>query len=77
MDVTETLDGLYFGRMGDWGELMKENNKVLGWNGQQIQAKVRPTDAEVAAMGPEFQKAVRILSMPRISPVHLSCKTLT
>lgn len=42
MDVTESLDGLYFGRMGDWGELIKENNRVLGWNGQQIQAKVRP-----------------------------------
>ncbi|RDA90935.1 hypothetical protein CP533_5358, partial [Ophiocordyceps camponoti-saundersi (nom. inval.)] len=57
MSVTETLDGLYCGRMGEWEHLMRENDKILGWNGQQLQAKVRPTDSEVAALGPEFQKA--------------------
>lgn len=76
MDVTETLDGLYFGKMGDWGQLMKENNKILGWNGQQLQAKVRPTDDEVAALGPEFQKAVRkpLLHTLTESPIRLLLK---
>ncbi|KAI1651481.1 putative alcohol oxidase [Daldinia loculata] len=54
---TDTLDGLVLGRMGSYEDLVKNNEKMLGWNGQEIQAKVRPTDAEVAALGPEFQKA--------------------
>lgn len=57
MEVTDTLDGLVFGRLGSLEDLMKANHKMLGWNGQQIQGKVRPTDEEVAELGPEFQKA--------------------
>lgn len=57
MGVTDTLDGLVFGRMGSVEDLMKANHRMLGWNGQQIQGKVRPTDEEVAALGPEFQAA--------------------
>ncbi|RCI07623.1 hypothetical protein L249_1675 [Ophiocordyceps polyrhachis-furcata BCC 54312] len=64
MTVTETLDGFYSGRMGEWEQLMKENDKILGWNAQPLQAKVRPTDAEVAALGPDFQKAVSIRPTP-------------
>ncbi|KAJ4421721.1 hypothetical protein N0V82_003565 [Gnomoniopsis sp. IMI 355080] len=57
MEVTDTLDGLVFGRMGSVEELMKTNPKIFGWNGQQVQGKVRRTDEEVAALGPEFQAA--------------------
>ncbi|KUI66369.1 Alcohol oxidase [Cytospora mali] len=54
---TDTLDGLVLGRMGSYEDLMKANNKMLGWNGQEVQGKVRPTEAEVAELGPDFQKA--------------------
>lgn len=57
MVVTDTLDGLVSGRLGSMEDLIKNNNKILGWNGEQIQGKVRPTDEEVAKLGPEFQKA--------------------
>lgn len=57
MVVTDTLDGVVFGRLGSLEDLMKANHKILGWNGQQIQGKVRPTEEEVAELGPEFQKA--------------------
>lgn len=56
-EATDTLDGLVFGRMGSVEDLMKSNNKLLGGNGQQVQGKVRPTDAEIPALGPDFQKA--------------------
>ncbi|KAI2464627.1 GMC oxidoreductase-domain-containing protein [Annulohypoxylon bovei var. microspora] len=57
LSATDTLDGLVLGRMGSYEDLMKKNEKMLGWNGQEIQGKVRPTDVEVAALGPDFQKA--------------------
>lgn len=57
MEVTDTLDGLVFGRMGSMEDLIKSDHKMLGWNGQQVQGKVRPTNEEVAALGPEFQAA--------------------
>lgn len=57
MEVTDTLDGPILGRMGSHEDLMKANHKILGWNGQQLQGKVRPTDEEVAELGPEFQQA--------------------
>lgn len=56
MDVTDTLDGFAFGRMGSTEDLIKNNSKLLGWNGEQIQGKVRPTDEEVAQLGPEFRE---------------------
>ncbi|KAI1503596.1 GMC oxidoreductase [Biscogniauxia marginata] len=57
LSPADTLDALALGRMGSFEDLMKNNHEMLGWNGQEIQAKVRPTDAEVAALGPDFQKA--------------------
>lgn len=57
MGLDDTLDGLILGRKGSWEDLMKSENKMLGWNGQEVQVKIRPTDAEVAALGPEFQRA--------------------
>lgn len=52
----ETVDALVGGRL-DPGDLIKNNAKILGWNAQDVTCKVRPTDAEVAALGPEFQVA--------------------
>ena len=57
MEVTDTLDGVVFGRLGSLEDLMTANHRILGWNGQQIHGKVRPTTKEVAELGPEFQLA--------------------
>lgn len=52
----ETADGVIAGRV-DVGELLHTNAPILGWNAQDITCKLRPRDAEVAALGPEFQAA--------------------
>ncbi|KAK8045460.1 hypothetical protein PG993_005484 [Apiospora rasikravindrae] len=57
LSLTDTLDGLVFGRMGTHEDLIKSGHKMMGWNGKEMQSKIRPSDAEVAALGPEFQKA--------------------
>lgn len=57
LNLEDTLDGLVLGKMGTWEDVMKSNTKMMGWNGQEIQGKVRPTEDEVAALGPDFQKA--------------------
>ncbi|KAI1859384.1 hypothetical protein JX265_010387 [Neoarthrinium moseri] len=57
LDPTDTLDALVFGRMGSFENLIKSNHRILGWNAQEIQTKVRPSDEEVQALGPEFQQA--------------------
>ncbi|KAK7753399.1 hypothetical protein SLS62_004690 [Diatrype stigma] len=54
--VEDTLDALAQGRL-NIEELMKNNDKLLGWTGQDLTGKIRPTDADVAALGPEFQAA--------------------
>lgn len=53
----DTLDALVYGRMGSSEELIKKNHPMLGWNGQEVQGKARPTEAEAAALGPEFKEA--------------------
>lgn len=53
----ETGDALLHGRMGSMEELMKEKHKILGWNAQEVQSKVRPSEKEVDDLGPEFRKA--------------------
>jgi alcohol oxidase len=53
----ETLDAFVFGRMGNSEDIIKSQHKILGWNAQDVQAKVRPTEAEVDALGPEFREA--------------------
>jgi choline dehydrogenase-like flavoprotein len=57
LDASDTLDDLAYGRMGSPEDLIKAQHPMLGWNAQEVQGKARPTDAEVAALGPEFQKA--------------------
>jgi alcohol oxidase len=57
LDATDTLDALVFGRLGSPEELIRQQHPMLGWNAQEVQGKARPTDAEVAALGPEFKEA--------------------
>ena len=52
----ETNDALLSGRI-DFAKALQEKNPILGWNSIDICSKLRPTDAEVAALGPEFQAA--------------------
>jgi alcohol oxidase len=51
----ETIDAVVSGRR-DPEDLIKNNDKILGWNFMDITCKLRPTDADVAALGPEFQE---------------------
>lgn len=55
LDENQTLDGLFSGRL-DAGKAIQENASILGWNGQDVTGKFRPTEGEVAALGPKFQK---------------------
>jgi alcohol oxidase len=41
----------------DAAELIKNKDKVLGWNAIDISSKLRPTDEEVTALGPKFKQA--------------------
>ncbi|KAK0724266.1 alcohol oxidase [Lasiosphaeris hirsuta] len=56
LEASETLDALAGGRL-DVGALIAGNDKFLGWNGQDITSKLRPSAAAVAALGPAFQAA--------------------
>ncbi|KAH6871237.1 GMC oxidoreductase-domain-containing protein [Thelonectria olida] len=38
-------------------ELIDSKDPVLGWNSIDVSSKLRPTDSDVAALGPEFQHA--------------------
>jgi alcohol oxidase len=50
----ETLDAIVSGRV-DVGKLIEEDAPILGWNAMDIAYKIRPTEAEAAALGPNFQ----------------------
>ena len=50
-----TLDGILSGRL-DFTKAVAENNPILSWNSVDVACKVRPTEQEVKALGPEFQK---------------------
>jgi len=50
----DTLDGLLSGRK-DFVESLKKGDPMLGWNGIDICSKLRPSDAEIAELGPDFQ----------------------
>ncbi|KAI1089459.1 putative alcohol oxidase [Rostrohypoxylon terebratum] len=51
----ETLEGIISGRLSA-EKLIKADAKVLGWNSVDCQAKLRPTDTDIAGLGPEFQE---------------------
>lgn len=48
---------LVFGRLGNPEDLIRNHNKMIGWDSQEIQAKVRLAEAEVAALSLEFKEA--------------------
>ncbi|KAG9243158.1 putative alcohol oxidase [Calycina marina] len=50
----ETLDGFLSGRK-DFVKALETKDPMLGWNGIDIAAKLRPTAAEVKSMGPAFE----------------------
>ncbi|KAK7727648.1 hypothetical protein SLS53_006697 [Cytospora paraplurivora] len=52
----ETIDGLFSGRV-NIQELIPENDPILSWTGVDVQTKLRPSDADVARLGPDFQAA--------------------
>ncbi|KAF3768163.1 alcohol dehydrogenase [Cryphonectria parasitica EP155] len=52
----ETMDGLLAGRI-DVGQLISKNDPLLSWNGVDVQCKLRPTDADIASLGTDFQAA--------------------
>lgn len=57
LEPADTLDKFLYGSQETQQDLIDNNHKMLGWNAQDIQGKVRPTEAEVAALGPDFQAA--------------------
>ncbi|GAW13347.1 hypothetical protein ANO14919_027300 [Xylariales sp. No.14919] len=56
LEPHETLDELFFGQLS-WEEAMKRRDPRLGWNGIDAAGKTRPTEEEVASLGPEFKAA--------------------
>jgi choline dehydrogenase-like flavoprotein len=52
----DTLDGILSNRV-DIDHLVSTNDKILGWNGIDVASKIRPTEADVDALGPVFRKA--------------------
>lgn len=56
LEPSETVDALYGGRL-DIPKLMETNDKILGWTACDVTSKLRPSEADVAALGPAFQAA--------------------
>jgi alcohol oxidase len=54
LQENETIDAIVSGRV-DVGKLIQEDAPILGWNSMDIAYKIRPTEAEAAALGPNFQ----------------------
>ncbi|KAK1835752.1 GMC oxidoreductase-domain-containing protein [Podospora conica] len=54
-DANETTDDYYQGDLTP-EELVAQGHPMLRWNGWDVAAKVRPTAAQVAALGPSFQQ---------------------
>ncbi|KAK7994551.1 alcohol oxidase-like protein [Apiospora marii] len=52
----ETIDALLSGR-ADFAAMLEKKDKTLGWNTVDWAAKIRPTEAEVTALGPEFRRS--------------------
>lgn len=56
LEPGETLDALYGGRL-DIPKLLETNDKILGWTACDVTSKLRPSESDVAALGPAFQAA--------------------
>lgn len=56
LEPDQTIDAILGGRK-DVAEMIKNNDKMLGWNAIDISSKIRPTEDEVTSLGPEFRQA--------------------
>jgi choline dehydrogenase-like flavoprotein len=56
LEPEETLDALVGGRL-DVGALIQNKDKILGWNAMDVTCKLRPSKADIAALGPAFREA--------------------
>jgi len=56
LDEGETLDGILSGRK-DFVKALEGKDPMLGWNGIDICAKLRPSATEISSLGPAFQKS--------------------
>ncbi|KAI8665201.1 hypothetical protein LRP88_12764 [Fusarium phalaenopsidis] len=54
LEPHETLDGILSGR-ADVPSLIAKKEKILGWNGIDVASKLRPSEADVDALGLEFR----------------------
>ncbi|KAI8931137.1 hypothetical protein NX059_011491 [Plenodomus lindquistii] len=52
----DTIDGVLSGRR-DVPKMLETKDKMLGWNSIDISAKIRPTEKDIDALGPEFRAA--------------------
>lgn len=52
----ETINGFANGRF-DLAAMVKQDHALLGWNSMDASGKFRPTEADVAALGPAFKAA--------------------
>ncbi|KAH8764369.1 GMC oxidoreductase-domain-containing protein [Diaporthe sp. PMI_573] len=52
----ETMDALLGGRL-DTGDLIAKNDPILSHNGVDVQCKLRPSAADIASLGLEFEAA--------------------
>lgn len=66
----DTTDALLSGRI-QAESLIESRDRKLGWNTVDISSKLRPTEAEVDALGPEFRAAVGSFQFVS-SPLYLS-----
>lgn len=55
LDITDTLDELLHKQGGALANDVKA--RMMGWNAQDVQGKVRPSEDEIAALGSDFQEA--------------------
>ncbi|KAI2470743.1 GMC oxidoreductase [Annulohypoxylon bovei var. microspora] len=54
LEPEETSDAMITGRLS-YEDAIAQKHPHLGWNFIDLSSKIRPTEAEVAALGPEFQ----------------------
>jgi alcohol oxidase len=56
LEPSQTIDDILSGRT-DAAELVENKDKRLGWNAIDVCSKLRPTEDDVSALGPEFKEA--------------------
>ncbi|KZL84432.1 gmc oxidoreductase [Colletotrichum incanum] len=56
LNADETLDDIFSGRISH-EDAIEKKHKMLGWNGVDVVSKIRPSEEEIEALGPEFRKA--------------------